>query len=255
MKTLKITFLLALMLLVIPLTSNAQGESKKQAYVFHTDPVFISKMTEYETVAKKLADESKKHNTKMGWAAFQMNSNNYVYVSPIKNMGELDKNDFSDLLEKMGEEEFGKLFSSFNQYYNSHSDYVMILDNELSYMPKGIDITPEGQNYRNNTLYYFAPKDFEKILQVATDFKKLYTEKGSKQYYRVYHSGFGTEGNYIMVARASKSPTDYENIRKENHELMGKEGQKLYEKLLGNLLKVETMTGFMKPELSYFPKQ
>mgnify|MGYP003626024249 CR=1 FL=1 len=254
MRTFKITILLAAMLLVIPFT-NAQEINNKQAYVFHTDPVFPSKMAEYETVAKKLAAESKKHNSKMGWATFQMNGNNFVYVSPIKNMAELDENGFSDLQEKMGKEAFANLFVEFDKYYNLHTDYVMILDKELSYMPTGINITPEGLNYRHNTLYHFAPKDYNKVLQVAKDFKKLYNEKGSKQYYRVYHSGFGTDGNYIMVAMASKSPADYENLRKENNELIGEEGQKLYEKLLENLLKMETMTGYMKPDLSYFPNK
>ncbi|REE81821.1 hypothetical protein BX611_1360 [Lutibacter oceani] len=253
MKKLKITILLAAMLMVIPLTANAQEESTTQAYVFHTDPVYPSKLTDYEIVAKKLSDECKKYKTKAGWATFKMNGTNYVYVSPLKNMAELDENNFSDLQEKMGKDAFRSLFNEFNPYYDSHSDYVMILDKELSYMPSGINITPEGLNYRHNTLYYFTPNNYNKAVQIAKEFKKLYADKGSKEYYRVYHSGFGTSGNYIMVARASKNAAEFEKSRIENNNLIGEDGGKLFQKLLGVLLKSETMTGYMIPELSYFP--
>jgi len=168
-------------------------------------------------------------------------------------MAELDKNSFSDLQEKMGNEAFGKLFEKFNQHYDSHSDYVMILDKDLSYMPTGINITPEGLNYRYNTLYYVAPKDYGKAVQIAKEFKKLYADKGSKEYYRVYHSGFGTAGNYLMVDRAAKNAAEFEASRDENNNLIGEDGSELYKKLLALLLKTETMTGHMMPELSYFP--
>jgi hypothetical protein len=253
MKKLKITILLAAILMVFPLTTNAQEESKNQAYVFHTDPVHLSNLSEYENVAKNLVEECNKHKAKSGWAAFKMNGSNYVYVSPIKNMAELDKNSFSDLQEKMGNEAFGKLFEKFNQHYDSHSDYVMILDKDLSYMPSGINITPEGLNYRYNTLYYVAPKNYGKAVQIAKEFKKLYAEKGSKEYYRVYHSGFGTAGNYLMVARAAKNAAEFEASRDENNNLIGEDGSELYKKLLALLLKTEIMTGYMMPELSYFP--
>ena len=253
MKILKITILLALMLLVIPLTTSAQQTSTKQAYVFHSDPVYPSKLTEYEAVARKLSEKCTKHKTKAGWATFKMNGTNYVYVSPIENMAELDENAFSDLQEKIGNEAFGNLFNEFNPFYDSHSDYVMILDKELSYMPSGINITPKDLNYRHNTLYYFTPKNYDKAVEIAKEFKKLYAKKGSKEYYRVYHSGFGTSGNYILVARASKNAAEFEKARMESNALLGEEAGKLFNKLLAVLLKSETMTGYLIPELSYFP--
>ena len=255
MKTLKTTLLLAILVLLSPIFSNAQEESKRQAYVFHNDPVFPSKISEYETVAKNLTDECKKHKTKAGWATFQMNGSNFVYVSPLKNMGELDENIFADLQQKMGKEAFSSMFDEFDKYYNSHTDYIMILDKELSYMPKGLNITPEGLNYRNNTLFYFAPKDYDKAIQVAKDFKNLYASKGSTQYYRVYLSGFGTNGSYLMVAEASKSAADFQKAEAENLVLLGDEANTIYSRLLDIVLKTETITGYMRPDLSYLPKQ
>ena len=253
MKTLKVTLLLAIMVCLYPIISSAQDSSKNQAYVFHTDPVFPSKITEYETVAKKLADACKKHKTKAGWATFQMNGNNFVYVSPLENMAELDENHFADLKEKMGDEAFSSLFKEYNNYYNSHSDYIMVLNKELSYMPNGITITPENLNYRSNTLFYFAPKDYDKAIQVAKEFKNLYAKKGSTQYYRVYLNGFGTSESYIMVAEAAKSAADFHKAEAENLTLLGDDAYKIYSKLLDVILKTETITGYMRPDLSYFP--
>ncbi|SFZ93969.1 hypothetical protein SAMN05428642_103469 [Flaviramulus basaltis] len=253
MKNSKNTMVFALLILLMPLITFAQEESTRQAYVFHSDPVFPSKLTEYETVAKNLVAECLKHKTKAGWATFLMNGSNYVYVSPLNNMAELDENVFADLQEKMGDEAFSDLFKKFNNYYNSHSDYIMVLRKDLSFMPSGITITPENLNYRNNTLYYFAPKDYDKAIQVAKDFKKLYESKGSKQYYRVYLNGFGTNETYLMVAEASKSAADFHKAEADNLTLLGDDAYKIYSRLLDILLKTETITGYMRPDLSYLP--
>ena len=254
MKKLKISLLVTLMLLLISNFTNSQNGNNTQAYAIHVDPVYPSKINEYETVSKKLADECSKYNTEQGWDTFQFNSFNYTYISPLKNMAELDKNGFADLREKMGKESFEDLFRSFNNYYDSHADYVIVLDKELSYMPDGITITPEGLNYRHNTLFYFAPRDYDKMMQVAKDFKKLYTDKGSTQYYRIYHSGYGSDGTYLLVAEASKDAATFEKNEEENWKLLGEDAKKIYSRLLAILLKTETMTGYFRPDLSYSPK-
>lgn len=255
MKTLRTTMLLTFMLLLTTNFLVAQNESDMQMYAIHMDPVYPSKINDYETVAKKLVEACSKYNTEMAWSTFVFDGFNYTYLSPLKNMAELDKNGFADLREKMGKDAFAELFRSFNDYYDRHIDYILVLDKELSYMPKGITITPEGLNYRHNTLFYFAPKDYDKMIQVAKDFKKLYADKGSTQYYRVYHSGFGTDGSYLLVAEASMSAATFEADEAKNNELLGDQAKELYSRLLAVLLKTETMTGYSRPDLSYSPKQ
>lgn len=44
----------------------------------------------------------------------------YLYVSPINNMADFDKNTFASLQPKMGNEAFNKMFADFDKCYFSH---------------------------------------------------------------------------------------------------------------------------------------
>ena len=84
--------------------------------------------------------------------------------------------------------------------------------------------------------------------------KELYQNKGSETYYRVYNSGFGTDGEYYMVAIAAK---DQEHMVKKgniNKELFGEEGQKKMWEMYQNVLKYEKVEADMRPDLAYASK-
>ena len=81
--------------------------------------------------------------------------------------------------------------------------------------------------------------------------KKLYEDKDSKAYYRLYRSGFGTMDSYFMVAVSGKDAASVEKMRKENVELLGEEGEKLSSEIQKVFSKREVVTGHVKPEISY----
>lgn len=232
----------------------SQNENQ-QRYMVHMDPVKPGKVAAYEKTAADLVKMCKENSYEQGWSTFVTEDNEYMYLSPIKNFAELDENPMATLEEKVGEEKFSKIFQDFNKAYDSHSDFILVLDNELSYMPDGMSITQEGKNYRENTRYYYAPQDYEKALNVAKAFKKLYSDKNSKAHYRIYRSGLGTDGNYFLVASSAKSPLDMEQNRLENQKLMGEDARKLFNDLQGVILKAETVRGYMRPDLSYSPSK
>ena len=47
----------------------------------------------------------------------------YMYVSPMENFAELDKDVFADMSKAMGDE-WGNIFKNFNTCYDKHGDYV-----------------------------------------------------------------------------------------------------------------------------------
>ena len=57
--------------------------------------------------------------------------------------------------------------------------------------------------------------------------KDLFATKNSKEYYRIYRSGFGVTDSYYMVAIAAKDEIDSATRGKANDELLG-EGLNLY---------------------------
>ncbi|MCG2459274.1 hypothetical protein K8352_00775 [Flavobacteriaceae bacterium F89] len=252
MGTLKKTILIALALMLMPHLGTAQDDDSYQAFWIHQDPVRPSQIAEYEAAAKKLSAVCKKYNLQgADWNTLASTDFNYYYISPIANFAELDKNAFAPLVDQMGKEAVGQMFGEFDKYYDSHRSYILNLDKKLSYMPDGMTTTPEGKPYRHNTLYHFVPANREKAVEIAQKFKELYTKKGVKLHYRVYRNGFGTTDDYFLVAVAAESPEAYEKLRAETNALLGVEGVQLFGQLRDILSGIETIEGYMRPDLSY----
>jgi hypothetical protein len=212
-------------------------------------------IAEYEAICKELIAACKQHGVEeANWIALATNNFTYNYISPIDNMAELDENIFSSLGEKMGEGALTALFNRMDKCYSDHVDYVISLDKELSYQPSGINQMPEGQMYRNNVRYYIAPENYKKANEIAKKYKKLFAEKGSKMYYRVYRSGYGSNGTFFLVAVAAESPEAYERMSAENRKVLGAEGAKLNQELMEVMTKMDVMQGWMRPDLSYMGK-
>ncbi len=233
--------------------ANAQDSSKYQAYYIHEDPVNTSMVAPYEKLATDLVTNCKKANLAEGWLTLAMDDYHYIYVAPIKDMADLDKNTFEPVQKSMGKEAFAKMFSDFDKCYDSHRDYVLVLNKELSYMPGGVNINPEGTPYRHFTYYYITPQNMDKAREIAKSFHDLYAKKGSKLSYRLYRNGFGEKENYYLVVVGAKSAEEYEKMSAENNQLLGDEGKELYGKLLQTISGTKSISAVARQDLSYFP--
>lgn len=254
MKNLKKTLLVVAILFLTQNIANAQDD-KSQAYSIHEDQVKPSMVSEYEKNIKELIANCEKHNVQSAkWITTSTEDNRYLFVSAIENMAALDINIFASLEENMGKENFGSLFTSLDKCYDKHGNYNLILDKEYTYMPQGITQTPEGKNYRKFLYYHVTPENYNTFLEKGKAIKALFEKKESKLYYRVYRSGFGIMGTYVMVAIAAKNAGDYEQMSEANMELLGEEGQNAFGELLKYTSKFEIVSGRMRPDLGYSPK-
>tara|TARA_R110002072_G_scaffold163357_1_gene315866 strand:+ start:29927 stop:30760 length:834 start_codon:yes stop_codon:yes gene_type:complete len=252
MKTLKFTLLLVGLLLIAPLSLYAQDSSNSQAYWVHEDPVYPAKVSDYEEYSATLANNCRKFSIqKTSWITISTDDLRYFSLTPISNMADLDQSRFSVLQDKMGEKEFDQLFENFDSCYDNHFDYIIHLDKELSYMPNGVEVVQDGLEFRKLEFWYTTPQNYQKVLELAQDFKDLYESKNSKEYYRVYRSGFGTPGQFILVAISAESAEDYERIRQANKELLGEARTPIYNELLESIIRVETLNGYLRNDLSY----
>lgn len=251
MKTFKTALIVLFLVLIAPISASAQ-----KMYRIHEDVVKPSHIMEYEGVVKELLDLMKTHNIQdTKWITAVTNNSHYLFVSPIENYAELDKPNFvSALIEKEGREKIVALFNRMDKCYDTELDYIITLNEDLTYMPEGITQTPEGENYREFHYVYVAPGNRSIVREKMKAIKELYQNKGSETYYRVYNSGFGTDGEYYMVAIAAK---DQEHMVKKgniNKELFGEEGQKKMWEMYQNVLKYEKVEADMRPDLAYASK-
>ncbi|MBD0822591.1 hypothetical protein [Aestuariibaculum marinum] len=246
MKTIKHFLTLILLIVLIPAGSA-------QMYRIHQDNVKPSKVMDYEKAAKAFNEACAKYNVQTSWATATTNDFKYIYISEIENMAALDERPFATMAEAMGDD-FGKLFEDFDKCYDSHSSYIIHLSKDLSYMPEGLSITQEGQDYRKWFYIYFTPQNARKVQEGMEAVKNLYASKNAKEYYRVYRNGFGTAEDCYIVAVSSKDEIDGATKSKENEKLLGPDSWDTFKKVMDYTERFEEVNGRMRPDLSYAPK-
>jgi hypothetical protein len=252
MKNLKTTTLLA----VIMFTANFSLNAQNQLFSIHADYVKPSMESEYVAVSKEFVAECKKYNLQNAdWTAVRLDNGTYMTFEAIPNMAALDANAFAPLVEKMGEANFQALFDRFNKCYDRHGSYILTRIESLTYMPEGSIAAQEGNNYRKYHYLYVTPSTSKMVGEKMKAIKELYAKKGSKEYYRVYHSGFGTLGEFFLVAISAKDEQSYAKQSDENEALLGEEGKKLLDDLFKNISRYDPITGYIRPTLSYITKK
>ncbi|MDX1478564.1 MAG: hypothetical protein R3301_12715 [Saprospiraceae bacterium] len=247
MKTLKKSVPALMLALFVTTALSAQ-----MMFAIHEDRVYPSAVTKYEKAAANLVANLKKYNVpNADYLALMTSDFQYIYVAPIPNMAALDDNPFAMLDEKMGQEEVAKMWSGFSDCYDEHGDYILTLDEDLSYQPSGINQNPEGEYYRTLDYWYVSEDNEEALRAVASKIKQLHADTGSKFYYRVYRSGFGAMGPFYMVASAAKDAQDWHNRLAAVEKAGGEKRQALLQEALSLTRKYERRTGWIRPDLSY----
>ncbi|WP_189359108.1 hypothetical protein [Algibacter mikhailovii] len=248
MKTIKTTCISILMLCFVLHFAQAQ-----QMFRIHQDNVKPSKLMEYEAIAKEFKAAASKHNVDVSWFTAMTYDNKYFYVSPIENFASFDERPFAEMAKAMGDD-FTDLFSRFDKCYDSHGTYVIVKDNELSYMPEGVDNAPADETYREWYYMYYKPEDAKNIRDGMKAVRDMFKEKGSKMYYRVYRDGMGQMEHYYMVSAAFKNEIDAAQKNEENRKLLGPDRMKTFSKVLNYVSRMEEQRGVMRPDMDYSPK-
>lgn len=240
---------------IIPFLGFSQVQVTKSAkYSVHEDRVMPSKVAEYESLIKELVQLLKQHNiADADWLTSVTNDFRYFYVSPIENIGSLDKNVFASLTEKVGKDKMDNLWNRMNTCYTQHGNYILNMDHSLSYQPQGIDQNPAGKEWREYHYWYFAPSNASAAEKKAAEIKALCESKKSPLHYRIYRSGFGTMDAFYLVAFAASDGIEFEKNFAEHRRLLGDEGKKLVGELRSLALKYEEVEGMIRPDLSYRP--
>ena len=251
MKIFKSGVCLLLMVVFALNYSNAQ-DYQPTMFAVHTDNVKFGMMAQYEEAAKELKEHCEKHNVDgANWMAISVEDGRYVYVTPIKSMADLDKNPMGNLAEKMGKEELGKLFDKMNDCYDSHSDSVVHYIPDLSHIPEGY--STEGKNHREYHFLYYSPKHSKDMSTAMKNVKKMFAEKGVKNGYEVYHSGFGSEESYYMVAIVGTDDLAIAQGGKENDKLLGDAKDAVFWEVIKLATRYDQVEATMRPDLSYMP--
>ncbi len=246
-KTIKNGLLLAILMLLAPMTTNAQ-----QLLHVHEDVVKPSMTMEYEATLKEVTDLIKANpldNVTMN--VFRNSSNHYFFVRPISSMADLDgQSPIAQLAEKAGKEKVYEIFNRMDKCYDVERDFILISDDELSYKPKETSQATEGENYRKHYKIYYSPENRTTVRDQMKAFKALNEKKGATGYYNVYRSGFGADAEFLLVTVSAKDEMHMAERGKSDEELLGAEGQGILQSLYLKMSKFDEIISEMRPDLA-----
>lgn len=231
--------------------SNAQDdEQNPQKLLIHVDHVIPAKAAQYEEANNGFVAALKEHGLKNAdtWTHTQSNGD-YMHVSRIEKMADLDSPPFKEVQEKMGKEAWSAMYSKFDGTYMDHESYIVNAQPKYSYNMD--QFGAEGVNYRVWDFYSFEDKHWKEVMDLSKRWKELYESKKIESGYGTYTSGFGYPGPVIVVMGWAKSPAEYYAQIEKNQAILGDEGKKLWAETTKYMHKHERLDGWLRPDLSY----
>ncbi len=238
--------------LCLAFAMQIQAQDKKtQRFIIHEDHVLPGEVMKYEKANKEFVKALQEHaGAEAAYMAMSVDDMRYIYISPIDNYAALDGNPWAKLEEGVGKDGMKKLFASMNGTYDTHRDYVVSLSHELSY--NSGEIMVEGVNFRQLDYYYIIPGKMEEAKALAKEWQELFASKNIPHGYRVYTGGLGTE-DMIMVVQWAKNAAEYHANQQQIMEALGEDAKDLNQRTMAVTRKLESFTGWMRPELSFMP--
>ncbi len=244
-------------LITFSTNSTAQKElPKSQLFLMHEDNVLPFMADKYESALKdfdKMMSDAKIDRT---YNIIQADIFKYTAVIPVTDFDGLAKyfGMSPEVMNKIGKDKFESVMKKFDGCYDTHRNFLMTLRNDLSYKPEYGLNPDDGINFRHLDYFYAVPGKEDEMMELIKEYKKLYETKNIEEGYRVYMGSIGTEAGMVLFVQPAKSRVDYAALSDRQNEILGDEGQKLWDKTLAITQKFEHHDGMMRPDLSYRPK-
>lgn len=232
--------------------SSAQSQ---QMFMIHQDQVNPDKLMLYEETTATLNKYIKEHGIDMYYSTAMTNDLNYSYIIPIDSYADIDGMDakWAALTEKAGEEKMNEVWSNFGQCYDVHKDYVVVLDEDLSYYPSGEIMSDQGGMYRKWTFLYGHPDKMEQLYEMAKKWKELYKKHDIESGYRVYRPGVGVDQSLLLIVDYGESVAHIAQKEQNLQAKIGMEGQALWMESIKYVRDYEEKYGQMRPDISNMP--
>lgn len=234
-----------LLFLLVAGSSVAQDAPTMFAvYEIHVKPTMNAT---YQEAAKKFKATCQQQKMTFTWYAGVLDDNAYIYLVPMKNFADLDKNMFADLEARIGKEALASQWQAMDKCVEYQTSSATL------FLPGSSYLSPGPDDYFRNVLHWIPEVGKEaEAEKLIAEWVKLYTSKKATNGVQTYRNIFGGEGGYVFVSWG-KNAADYASKDQKTNELFGDEASKLWAKTLLITRKYYTVTGWISTELSYSP--
>jgi hypothetical protein len=240
------------------LTTLAQEEEQKDQLLFVNEfTVKPSMAEEFEACLKERVAFGTQHKHPYSVMTYSLNDFHYNLVWSLENYADITSWDkaVEELKEKVGEEQWqalNKRMVNSYEYYNSSMIYLVP---ELSYTPENPRLKPEEGNFIFWDIYYIHPGKATEFEEIIKKFMSIFKDKKMTEGINVLVGDIGTDNPVYAFSGSAKDEADFYVHNDKMWELLGEEGEMLFEKMLPLVRKNEVKQGWFRPELSYMPKE
>jgi hypothetical protein len=238
----------------------AQQAAQPRWFVLHQEYARPGMAQQYEDIAREYAAVLRQHHDAMPtteWIAVAGDDFVYTYLIPIENYAALDKAlaGFGVVINRVGEAKWRDLMLRGGATTEYIRESIMMEDPSFSYVPATPRLKAEEEAYLHADFYYVQPGREPEAAEVNKQLLELYRKKGVPDGYRLFTVFVGPEMPLnIMVVRA-RDATDYLARERANKEMLGPEGQALYDRALALTRRFESLGGRIRPDLALEPSK
>ena len=251
--------MVGLVISLCALTTLARAQEKKaQLYAIWDIVVKPSNVGDFEAAAKEEVALYAKYKFPYAWSVTRTFDNHYYYLFPVENFAAID-NIFKafDKAAKMAGEEYQEMIDLFDGTYEYVQPSVYSLNYELSLLSEKQKEKAGEENFFFIDIFYFKTGKEKEVEKLMKEMIALVEEKGAAeaQSWYCYQGIMGAETPVHYMVASAKNPIDFYTQNAKMWELLGEESGELYKRMMATLRKRETKTGWLRPDLSYIPKE
>jgi len=253
-----VILMVGFVVILCALTTLAQTEEQKDQLLFVNEfTVKPSMVKKFEACLKEFVALGTQHKHPYSHMAYSINDFHYILVFPLENYADITSWDKAtdELGEKAGKEQWqalGKRMENSYEYY--HSSMVYLIP-ELSYTPENPRLKPEEGNFIFWDIYYLYPGKEKEFKEIIKKWISLCKSKNITERFNILQGDIGTDNPVYAFSGRAKDAADFYTHNNKMWEMVGKEGEMLYEKMLPLIRKNEVKQGWLRPDLSYIPKE
>lgn len=254
MKNLFITLCSTILFLGFYNPTHAQAQNDKdQLYYVAIHKIAPANYGSYSNSIKALIEGMHNAGVKNAeWHCGFQDDYTAIYAVPHDNFADLDKNYWTEAIEKMGKEKFQKLADNLNAQIEKDNSALYKKKVALGYKHASIDNS--NTDYREWITYEFKPGTSKKVEAICKEWKDLYQKHDVKMQYSIYFGGIGTPDFTIIQVVPGKDAGEVEKILEAADKKVGKEGEALWKRTKELMVRREIKRGYYQRDLSFIPK-
>ncbi len=253
----KSAFLLFSVLFSLSSVVSFAQEMKDQLFWVREEVAKIEMWDKYESTSKgwvKMMTEAGLDFPYM--QASQRDDGHYYYLFPLDNYAAIDKMPeiFGAAIEKIGQDKWQKFMIENESCMVTHKDFIAKRSAKYSYMPKNPRLKPEEVKFIHWMFFHYKLENRKEIMDIMTEWKKLYEEKNIKNGYTIWLIELGLDNNMIALTEGFKDGGDFYSSQMEDNKMMEAEASALWSKMSKYVTSIENIYGSPRPDLGFTKK-